>query len=235
VLARCRGFLCHARSVAAVLGDSYPGVAAAVHPLPPDRLALPDRAAARRRLGVPDDATAFLAFGLLRPYKSTDLLLEAFARLPEDRRAVLLVAGEPWAGLAADLRRRLADPRLAGRVVAALRWIPEEEAPAWFAAADVAVLPYRAATGSAVAAQALGAGLPVIASRVGGLAEVVDDGVSGVLVPPGDVGALLQALERLLEPGERARLARGAEQAAARSSWDSYAATLVGLVATVLG
>lgn len=105
----------------------------------------------------------------------------------------------------------------------------------WFAAADVAVLPYRNATGSAVAAQALGAGLPVIASRVGGLAEVVEDGASGVLVPPGDVASLARALERLLEPDERARLARGAERAAAHSSWDSYAATLVDLAAAILG
>jgi glycosyltransferase involved in cell wall biosynthesis len=234
VLGRCRGFLCHARSVAATLGSSYPGIRVAVHPLPPDRLELPDRAAARRRLGVPDDATTFLAFGLLRRYKGTDVLLEAFAGLPQDGRAVLLLAGEPWGGVAADLRRRLADPRLAGRVIAALRWIPEEEAPVWFAAADVAVLPYRAATGSAVAAQALGAGLPVIASRVGGLAEVIGDGDSGLLVPPGDVASLARALERLLEPGERARLARGAERAAAHLSWDSYTATLVGLAAAVL-
>jgi glycosyltransferase involved in cell wall biosynthesis len=225
VLERCRGFLCHAGSVAGALAASYPGIPAAVHPLPPDRLELPERAPARRRLGLPDGATAFLAFGLLRPYKGTDLLLEAFARLPEGRPAVLLLAGEPWGALAADLRRRLA-----GRVIAALHWIPEEEAPRWFAAADVAVLPYRAATGSAVAAQALGAGLPVIASRIGGLAEAVEDGTSGVLVPPGDVAALARALERLLEPGERTRLARGAERAAARSNWDSYAATLVELV-----
>jgi glycosyltransferase involved in cell wall biosynthesis len=233
VLGRCRGFLCHAKSVAATLGASYPGIRSAVHPLPADRLELPARAAARRRLGVPDDATAFLAFGLLRPYKGTDLLLEAFARLPEGHRAVLLLAGEPWGGLAADLRRRLADPRLGARVIAALRWVPEEEAPTWFAAADVAVLPYRSATGSAVAAQALGAGLPVIASRVGGLAEAVDDGDSGVLVPPGNVAALVGALERMLQPSERARLAQGAGQAAAGSSWDSYAATLEDLVEEV--
>jgi glycosyltransferase involved in cell wall biosynthesis len=96
------------------------------------------------------------------------------------------------------------------------------------------VLPYRAATGSAVAAQALGAGLPVIASRVGGLAEVVDDGAGGVLVPPGDVPALVCALARALQPGARARLARGAEQAATRSSWDTYATTLIELVTETL-
>lgn len=234
VLARSRGFLCHAGSVATALGASYPSARLAVHPLPPDRLPLPGREGARRQLGVPDDATTFLAFGLLRPYKGTDVLLEAFAGLPEDGRAVLLLAGEPWGAVAVDLQRRLADPRLSGRVIAALRWIPEEEAPVWFAAADVAVLPYRAATGSAVAAQALGAGLPVIASRVGGLAEVIGDGDSGVLVPPGDSAALAVALERLTAPGERARLARGAERAAARSSWDAYAAALVDLASAVL-
>ena len=235
VLGRCRGFLCHARSVAAALGESYPGVPSAVHPLPADPVPLPARNVARRRLGVADDAVAFLAFGLLRPYKGTDLLLEAFARLDRGRRAVLLLAGEPWGGVAADLARRLADPRLAGRVVAALRWIPEDEAPGWFAAADVAVLPYRAATGSAVAAQAFGAGLPVIASRVGGLAEVIADDATGILVPPGDVDALADALERILEPELRARLAAGAARAAVGSDWGSYAARLDALVSEALG
>jgi len=233
-LGRCRGFLCHARSVAAALDDAYPGRPVAVHPLPADPPALPARDVARQRLGVPADATAFLAFGLLRPYKGTDVLLEAFARLDSGRRAVLLLAGEPWGTVAADIGRRLADPRLAGRVIVALRWIPEEEAPVWFAAADVAVLPYRAATGSAVAAQALGAGLPVIASRVGGLAEVIADDVNGVLVSPADVAALTGALERLLDSGVRCRLAAGAARAAAHASWDTYARALDELARTVL-
>jgi glycosyltransferase involved in cell wall biosynthesis len=116
-------FLLPCGSVSA-LGRSYAGVGprctAAARPAE-----LPARAVARRRLGVPDDATAFLAFGLLRPYKGTDVLLEAFARLPAERRGVLLLAGEPWGGVAADLERRLADPGLAGRVITALRWIPE--------------------------------------------------------------------------------------------------------------
>jgi glycosyltransferase involved in cell wall biosynthesis len=186
-------------------------------------------------LGVPEHHLALLCFGLIRPYKGVEVLLEAVASLPGDLPVTLLLAGEPWGEAGERLRARIAAPDLAGRVVARLEWVPEGEAPAWFAAADVAVLPYRSATGSAVAAQALGAGLPVVGSRVGGIAEVVEDGASGFLVPPDNVPALAVALARLVEPGLVARLAGGARAAAARWSWSSYADTLDELATAVLG
>lgn len=235
VLARARGFLCHAASVEEHVRARFPGRPTAVHPLPPDRPPDADRVASRARLGVPGHHLALLCFGLIRPYKGVEVLLEAIASLPKDLPVTLLLAGEPWGEAGERLRARIAAPDLAGRVVARLEWVPEGEAPAWFAAADVAVLPYRSATGSAVAAQALGAGLPVVGSRVGGIAEVVEDGASGLLVPPDDAPALAAALGRLVEPGLVARLADGARTAAARWSWSSYADALGGLVTAVLG
>lgn len=235
VLGRAGGFLCHATSVEEHVRARFPGRPTAVHPLPPDRPPDADRMAARTRLGVPEHHLALLCFGLIRPYKGVEILLEAVASLPKGLPVTLLLAGEPWGEAGEHLRARIAAPDLAWRVVARLEWVPEGEAPDWFAAADVAVLPYRSATGSAVAAQALGAGLPVVGSRVGGIAEVVEDGASGFLVPPDNVSALAAALARLVEPGLVARLAAGARAAAARWSWSSYADTLAELAAAVLG
>lgn len=235
VLARAGGFLCHATSVEEHVRARFPGRPTAVHPLPPDRPPDADRATSRARLGVPEHDLALLCFGLIRPYKGVEVLLEAVASLPRELPVTLLLAGEPWGEAGERLHARIAEPDLVGRVVARLEWVPEGEAPAWFAAADVAVLPYRSATGSAVAAQALGAGLPVVGSRVGGIAEVVEDGASGLLVPPDDVPALAAALARLVEPELVARLAGGARAAAARWSWSSYADTLGTLVTAVLG
>jgi glycosyltransferase involved in cell wall biosynthesis len=206
----------------------------AVHPLPPLSGPADDRGAARRALGVPDGTTAVLYLGLIRPYKGVDVLLDAVASLPREAPLVLLLAGEPWGGERARIARRLADPRLAGRVVARLAWLPEKEVPLWLAAADVAVLPYRSATGSAVAAQALGAGLPVVATRVGGLVDVVEDGVSGLLVDPGDSAALAEALLRVGDPVLRARLSDGARARALTWTWSSYAAALSALAAEVV-
>jgi glycosyltransferase involved in cell wall biosynthesis len=233
-LGRCRGFLCHARHVAGIIENQFPGASVVVHPLPAESPRIEDREVARGRLGVPREAVAVLCFGLMRPYKGVDVLLEAVARLPAGLPIVLLLAGEPWGKLGGRLRRRIARDDLAGRVVARLQWIPEAEVSAWFASADAAVLPYRSATGSAVAAQALGWRLPIVGSAVGGLAEVVEEGVNGLLVPPEDAGALAAALARIADASLRARLAGGAQIASQRWSWASYAQALEGLAARLV-
>jgi glycosyltransferase involved in cell wall biosynthesis len=226
VLRRCCGFLCHAGEVAETLRRQFPGRALTVHPLPAFAGPPADREAARRQLGVPEGTTAVLSFGLIRPYKGVEVLLEAARLLPADSPVVLLLAGEPWGGVGAVVQERLRDPALAGRVRAHLGWVAEDEVAWWAAAADVAVLPYRRATGSAVAALMLGYGLPLVASRVGGLAEVVEDGRNGLLVPPGEPAALAAALQRVVDPVVRARLAEGAQASAGRYSWASYATAL---------
>lgn len=229
VLGRADAYFCHARAVERQVLGRFPGRPTAVHPLPADAPPRADRAAARARLGVADGSVAILCFGLIRPYKGVDVLLEAFASLPRELPMTLLLAGEPWGDKGISLAERLARPDLAGRVRARLEWVPEQEAGEWFAAADAAVLPYLAATGSAVAAQALGAGLPVVGTLVGGIAEVVEEGRNGLLVPPADPAALAGALRRLTAPGVLARLATGAAAVAARWTWRSYAEALSGL------
>ncbi len=233
VLGRAAAYLCHARSVELQVLARFPGRPTAVHPLPADPPPRADRAAARARLGLKANDVAVLCLGLIRPYKGVEVLLEAVSSLPREVPVTLLLAGEPWGDRKASLAERLARSDLAGRVRARLEWVPEREVGEWFAAADAAVLPYLAATGSAVAAQALGAGLPVIGTRVGGIAEVVTDEDSGLLVPPGDASALAGALRQLAAPGVLAHLAAGAAAAAGRWSWRSYATTLLELVGAV--
>jgi D-inositol-3-phosphate glycosyltransferase len=234
VLGRCRAFLCHASTVGRGLAGAFPSSPVAVHPLPAEGSVPVGRAAARTRLGLEPEAVAVLCFGLIRPYKGVDVLLDAFACTPPDPPLTLLLAGEPWGRAAGELRRRLARPDLAGRVVAHLGWLAETEVPVWFAAADAVVLPYRSATGSAVAAQALGFGLPVVGSKVGGIADVIEDEANGLLVAPSDPAALSAALVRIGDAALRTRLASGARAAAARWTWDGYASTLEDLVARVV-
>ena len=97
------------------------------------------------------------------------------------------------------------------------------------AAADLLVLPYRRGSQSAVAPMALAQGVPVLSTAVGGVPEIVRDGVNGVIVPPGDPVAITGALEALsIEKLEL--LAAGAKQPAADLSWSVYAAALVVLL-----
>ncbi len=229
-LRRFAGFFVHSKSVAWHLRRWFGDKPVGVHPLPPPPAHPVPKEHARRELGLPAEGTVFLFFGLVRSYKGVDVLLQAASRIRKKEAWQVVVAGEVWEGNR-RLETLVARPELASRVVFRPSWVPESQAPLWFSAADVVVLPYRQATGSAVAAQALAYGLPLVATAVGGLPEVVEEGKNGLLVAPGDAGALAAAMERLLKPEVRARLAAGATAAAFRWTWDSYARCLEELIA----
>jgi D-inositol-3-phosphate glycosyltransferase len=191
-----------AREIVSVREDAY--VAVVPHPAEP-RAVIPDRAAARARLGVPIEAPVFLFSGLLRPYKGWDILLEAFpAVLREFPAALLVLAGEPWGEARALPERAPPGVRLE------LGYQPEEARAEWFAACDAVVCPYRHATGSGIAADALAFSRPVIGTTVDGLVEIVEDGRSGLLVPPGDASALASAMIRFVRETLGPRLSAGA-------------------------
>ena len=195
----------NARSAAEILSER-PDARVDVIPHPSEpRAVIPDRAVARARLGVPADVPLFLFSGILRPYKGWDVLLEAFAaarrEVPE---AQLVLAGEAW-GAARDVPARApAGVRLE------LRYLSEDERALWFAACDAVVCPYRHATGSGIAADALAFSRPVIGSAVDGLLEIVEEGRSGILVPPGESDALAKAMVRFVHEGLGPRLSAGA-------------------------
>ena len=214
----------NARSAREVAGERPDAPIAVVpHPAEP-RAVLPDRDAARGQLGVPLDADVFLFSGLLRPYKGWDVLLDAFAALRRHvPRALLVLAGEPWGEA-----RRLEAWAPAG-VRLELRYLPEGERALWFAAADAVVCPYRHATGSGIAADALAYGRPVIGTRVEGLEDVVEDGHSGLLVPPGDAAALARAMALFVREGLGPRLAAGAARLRASFGPDDHARRLLAL------
>jgi glycosyltransferase involved in cell wall biosynthesis len=113
-------------------------------------------------------------------------------------------------------------------------WAEHEELPAEYEDADVFVFPsvWDEPFGIPVA-EAMAAGLPVVASRVGGIPEIVADGETGMLVEPDDASALAAALEQLVNDAElRARLGEaGRLRAAERFSWDRAAAAYRALFA----
>jgi glycosyltransferase involved in cell wall biosynthesis len=169
-----------------------------------------------------------LCFGLLRPYKGIDVLLEAWRELRAD--AELWIVGMPRMDLAA--LRAAAPPSV--RWVA--RFVCDEELGAYFERADLVVLPYREIDQSGVLFTALAFGAPLLLSAVGGFPEVAAHGAAA-LVAPGDAVALAAELRRLLAaPQDRAALAAGARRAAAgRYSWDAIARRHLGLYGGLAG
>lgn len=172
--------------------------------------------ALRSRVGA-HDRKMLLCFGYVRPYKGVADVITAMADLRSD--ATLLVAGECWDG-EAGYHEIVAAAGLTDRVTLDFRYIPNDEIPVMFGAADAVVLPYRAATQSAVAALAFAFARPVVATRAGGLAELVEDGVTGALAPVGDPPALAAAIDRVLEDDRD--WAPAIRQARERLSWSRY-------------
>ena len=183
------------------------------------------RTDARRLLDLPEGAPVFLFTGLIRLYKGWDVLLEAFSVVRRELPSALLVlAGEPW-GEAKALQERSAPDGVLPR----LRFLPPDERGLLFDACDAVVCPYRHATGSGIAADALAHGRPVIGSDVPGLSVVVRHGTSGLLVPPGDASLLAAAMLRFVHEDLGPRLSAGAEAAGAQLSPEGHARTILAL------
>jgi glycosyltransferase involved in cell wall biosynthesis len=196
----------------------------------PDRESLPS-AEARRVLGLPEGGVLFLFFGQFRAYKGYENLIAAFseaARAGVDIHLVL--AGRASSERAANVRARVESlpPAARARVhsrVSVNQFLPRTEMDALFSACDCVVLPYTEISQSGVLYQAFGHERPVIASRVGGFAEVIEEGRNGLLFEARDVCGLA----RLLATWGARKSALAAMGQAAKSmalqgnSWDKVA------------
>ncbi len=177
-----------------------------------------------------------LSFGLLRPYKGIENLLDAFARVCAQAAGPvpeLWVVGNPRMDVA-PLRELAA--RAQGRVRFVDRFVEDAEIPAIFRRADLVVLPYLDAEHSGVLYTALAFGKPMVLSAVGGFPEVAQAGAAS-LVPPGDTAALAAAIAELAaDEAARAELAAAAARAAAGPfSWDEAARRTLDLYRELLG
>jgi glycosyltransferase involved in cell wall biosynthesis len=156
----------------------------------------------------------------LIPRKGIRLLIEAVAELaPEFPELKLVLAGDGFER--PELEQRSRDLGIASRVTF-LGSVPNHELPGWYRAAAVSVIPSLEEGFGIPAAEAMGCGIPVVATDAGGLVEVVEHGVTGIIVQKGDSHALAQALRALLEDEElRARMgAAGCRRARELFSWD---------------
>jgi glycosyltransferase involved in cell wall biosynthesis len=172
------------------------------------------------------DKPVVLFFGLLRPYKGLDVLLDAWRGIED---AELWIVGMPRMDISS--LRAAATPSV--RFVP--RFVPEAELPGYFHRADLVVLPYREIEQSGVLFTALAFGKPLLVSDVGGFAELAAAGAARA-VAPGDAAALHGALVELL--GDRSSLAALAERAravaAGEYAWESIAGRTLALYESLL-
>ena len=144
---------------------------------------------------VVTDCCNLLFLGLIRPYKGLEDLIQAFDALPESEitRYRLTVVGETWEGCIQPARL-IEQSRYRERITFVNRYVSDEEVAAFFAGADAVVFPYHRASTSGTLHIAMSQGLPVVVTRVGGLVEAVADYEGAILIPPGDLSALKDAL-----------------------------------------
>jgi glycosyltransferase involved in cell wall biosynthesis len=179
---------------------------------------------------------AFLTVANWLPRKGILELLEAFARLPADAGTLHLAgddAAEPR--YAARVRSRLAEADLSGRVIVHGS-LSLEDVAALYRAADGFVLPATREPYGTVWGEAMAFGLPVVGWRAGNLPYLAEDRREGLLVEPGDIGALSQALVELAVDGDlRARLGAAAKRRAlSRPTWEASAALFFAAIREVV-
>ncbi len=169
--------------------------------------------------GGPREGGLVLAVGRLTPKKGFDDLIAACAALRREGRAFrCVIVGE---GRLKGTLRAAIDAAGLGDAVELHRFVPQEELARLYARASLLAAPSKIMEDGNrdgipnVVVEAMCAGLPVVATRVGGIPEIVRDGVTGILVPPGDPEALARGIARLLEhPDEAGRMGRAAAGAA---------------------
>lgn len=225
MLALADGYVVHSSEHRAQLAAEFPQRPMMLAPIP----AYEDHPRAESARNPSRGRLDLLFFGFLRPYKGLDVLLDALDLL-DDSSVHLTVAGEAWD----DCRKTVERLRHAqrGNIDLHLEFVPASLAAELFERADAVVLPYLAASGSAVTALAYSFDKPVIASRIGGLIDAVEAGRTGVFFEAGNAHDLADVLRNL----DRAKLSSMAAHVAdyrERNGWGGFASALDQLVAQV--
>jgi len=178
-----------------------------------------DKSEARANLGLKNDRI-ILFFGYIRSYKGLDILLEAMNIILLHIDVQLLVIGEFYEDEERyhELTKTLG---VAHRVNFVSEYAPNDKVALYFSAADCVVLPYRSATQSGIVQIAYNFNKPVIVTQVGGLAEVVKDGVTGFIVPPDDPIALADAVIKFYSSNYEQQFFEEIQHEKKRFSWQT--------------
>lgn len=201
LISRMDGVIATSRRTAAYLKRPSEVI---LHGIDTDRFApAADRAALRARLGLPDGRIVG-CFGRIRAQKGTDVFVQAMLDLlpgrPDVTAVVMGRATAEHTGFLDGLKAQVEAAGLGGRMLFPPE-VPVSEVADWYRALDLYVAPQRWEGFGLTPIEAMACGVPVVATRVGAFEELVIDGVTGALVPPGDIGAMTAAVGRLLDDG----------------------------------
>jgi len=210
----------------------YPGVRAEILPngVDPEAAVAADGLSWRRENGIPVDEPLALVVGRIDPQKGQLTAVQSLAKLAKGR--LVLIGGITNDAYHKELQEAVGSLGLQDRVTI-IAGYPRGDRRLWdaYAAADVVVLPSRHEPFGIVVLEAWAAGKPVVASAVGGLRDLIDDGVDGLLIPPGDPEALASSLNRLFhsQPDRLNIGGQGLRKMREKYTWDAITERLVGI------
>jgi glycosyltransferase involved in cell wall biosynthesis len=191
---------------------------------------------ARAKLGLCVEEPLVLCLGVISQYKGIFFLLNAWKRLVEEgARGRLLIAGTGDARLLSEIRESVAAVRIGSSVDLWLRFIPVEELPLLYQAADILVYPYKACTTSGALLTGMNYGKAIVATTLPFFQEHLNHGKDAALIQYGDVNGLAETLAELIQhPLKRERLGRSITEARATcASWRSIASATLECYETV--
>jgi len=165
-----------------------------------------------------DDEKVILFFGFVREYKGLHYLLEAMPEIVKNMNVRLLIAGEFWSDKDTYLEL-IKNLEIGSNVTIIDKYIPNEEAPFYFYASDIVVLPYTAVTGSGLVQMAYGFNKPVIVTNIGALSEIVIDKKTGFLVAPRSSSEIAEAVLQFYKSSEH-MIIENVKKENYRFSWD---------------
>ena len=194
------------------------------HPLYDHYASAQEKIVARKNLGISEEVKLALFFGLIRPYKGLDVLLDAMTSVDENTH--LLIAGEcyeNWSKYSKIIEKN----GLSDRVHILKKFINEEELPLIFGASDLLVLPYKKASQSGVVSTAIHYNTPIIASKVGDLSNSVINGLTGALVEPNNATQLAQSINNWIQSDQDSNtLKKEYDVIRVEKSWKAFAKKL---------
>lgn len=207
------------------------------YPIPPDE--------AKQFIGLKPESRMVLFVGRIEPLKGVDTLIEAMSRLDLQgaHRPVHLAIIGGDVGVSPEemseemLRlQKLCDDLCMGRMVVFLGKRGQDTLPYYYSAAEVVVMPSLYESFGMVALEAMACGVPVIASEVGGLGYLVQNGFTGYTIPDSDPEALCDKLSMLLGDAElRNQMGRYAAEYASDYAWEKITSQIIGVYHDVLG
>jgi glycosyltransferase involved in cell wall biosynthesis len=179
-----------------------------------------DKQEAKKYLKLTDEKI-LLFFGFIRDYKGLDVLIEAISLVKKELHIKLIVAGEFYESEERYLKL-ITSYNLEKEIILKKDFIPTSDVKYYFSASDAVVLPYKSATQSGIVQVAVNFCMPVIATNVGGIGEVIEDSKTGFVVEKENPEKLAEAIIRYYKEDKEKEFSQSMKSLKEKYSWQNF-------------